>query len=148
MTGPFVRQHDPDFLPNGNLLVFDNRGGDPACGGSRILEIEPATQKIAWQYDGCGTAPFYSLVRGEQALLPNGNLLILEATKGRVLEVTREAQPRIVWEYYNAIGETDEGVRVGIVTHASRHALAGLTFLDSEVAQHQEVPGNRQPQER
>jgi hypothetical protein len=140
MTGPFVRQHDPDFLPNGNLLVFDNRGGDPACGGSRVLEIEPATQKIVWQYDGCGGTPFYSQVRGEQQLLPNGNLLILEATRGRVLEVTREAQPRIVWEYYNVIGETEEGVRTGIVTHASRHELATLTFLDSAVAQ--------RPQER
>ena len=58
MTGPFVRQHDPDFLPNGNLLVYDNRGGDPACGGSRILEIEPATQKMVWRYDGCGETPF------------------------------------------------------------------------------------------
>ena len=26
-TGPFLRQHDPDFLPNGHILVFDNRLG-------------------------------------------------------------------------------------------------------------------------
>jgi hypothetical protein len=34
MTGPFLGQHDPDFLPNGHLMVFDNRGtGDrPAFG--------------------------------------------------------------------------------------------------------------------
>ena len=37
LSGPFYQQHDPDFLPNGNIMLFDNRGGDPACGGSRIL---------------------------------------------------------------------------------------------------------------
>ena len=37
MAGSFRRQHDPDLLPNGHILVFDNLGGDPACGRSRIL---------------------------------------------------------------------------------------------------------------
>ena len=32
MAGPFRRQHDPDLLPNGHIMVFDNLGGDPACG--------------------------------------------------------------------------------------------------------------------
>ena len=56
MTGPFLGQHDPDFLPNGHLLVFDNRGtGDrPAFGGSRVLEIDPATREVVWSYDGGG----------------------------------------------------------------------------------------------
>ena len=29
MAGPFRRQHDPDLLPNGHIMVFDNLGGDP-----------------------------------------------------------------------------------------------------------------------
>jgi len=42
-TGPFLRQHDPDFLPNGHILVFDNRlgGRDHRFGESRIVEIDP-----------------------------------------------------------------------------------------------------------
>ena len=42
-TGPFLRQHDPDFLPNGHILVFDNRlgGRDRRFGESRIVEIDP-----------------------------------------------------------------------------------------------------------
>ena len=57
-------QHDAHLivkdLPGaGNLLVFDNQGaaGFPAArlgifNGSRVLEIDPITQQIVWQYTG------------------------------------------------------------------------------------------------
>ena len=32
-TGPFAKQHDPDRLPNGHIVVFDNAGGAPPGGG-------------------------------------------------------------------------------------------------------------------
>ena len=38
MRGPWLRQHDPDLLANGNILLFDNQGnlgpgrGSPAIG--------------------------------------------------------------------------------------------------------------------
>jgi hypothetical protein len=130
LSGPFYQQHDPDFLPNGNIAVFDNRGGDPACGGSRILEIEPTTQQIVWQYDGCGGAPFFTFGRGEQQLLPNGNVLIAESEGGRLLEVTHEPRPRVVWDYVNALGEIDGVRKVGIVTHAARYRPEELGFLN------------------
>ena len=129
LSGPFYQQHDPDFLPNGNIMLFDNRGGDPACGGSRILEIEPRTQKIVWQYDGCGDAPFFTFGRGEQQLLPGGTVLIAESEGGRILEVTHEPEPRIVWEYVNSLGEIDGVRKVGIVTHATRYRPEELGFL-------------------
>jgi hypothetical protein len=46
MTGQFHAQHDPDLLPNGRILVLDNLGGDPACGRSRVLELDVATQAV------------------------------------------------------------------------------------------------------
>ena len=56
LTGNFVRQHDPDILPNGNLLVYDNLGGmidgRRPQGRSRILEINPTTHEIVWKYEG------------------------------------------------------------------------------------------------
>ena len=135
LSGPFYQQHDPDFLPNGNIMLFDNRGGDPACGGSRILEIEPATQKVVWQYDGCGGTPFFTFVRGEQQPLPGGNVLITETEGGRILEVTREPKPRVVWEYYNGLGELDGSWQVGVVNHAARYRREDLPFLARLVAQ-------------
>lgn len=129
MTGPFARQHDPDFLPNGHLMVYDNLGGPTACGGTRILEIDPATRTIVWQYDGCATQPFFGETRGEQEVLENGNVLTYEPQGGRVLEVTHGANPQIVWEYFNVLDPADGGKRVGLVTHAERFRQENLTFL-------------------
>jgi hypothetical protein len=114
-------------------MFFDNAGGDPACGASRILEIDPATQAIVWSYDGCTGPRFDSNIRGIQQQLANGNLLVTEATGGRVFEITREGQ--IVWEYVNGLGEIDGQRRVGLVTHAERFPADALTFLSPPVDQ-------------
>ena len=92
MTGPFLYAHDPDFLPNGHILLFDNRrtGGTPRLGYSRIIEIDPATREIVWSYQGTDEEPFYTDIRGMQQQLPNGNVLVVEAQRGRVFEVARE----------------------------------------------------------
>ncbi|MGH8610465.1 MAG: arylsulfotransferase family protein [Gammaproteobacteria bacterium] len=112
-TGPFLRQHDPDFLPNGNLLVFDNRTDtdqhhqvqhltEPqAFGYSRVIEIEPATGRVIWEFAGSREKPFYSSINGMAERLPNGNHLIVEPEAGRVLEIAGTTEPQVVWEYRN-----------------------------------------------
>jgi hypothetical protein len=127
MTGPFLYAHDPDFLPNGHILLFDNRrtGFTPLLGGSRIIEIDPATRDIVWSYQGSAEEPFYTLIRGMQQQLPNGNVLVVEAQRGRVFEVTRAAPSRIVWEYVNLV---QDGY-AGLVTGAERIAPEQATFV-------------------
>ena len=127
LTGQFVRQHDPDFLPDGRLLLYDNRGHKGPGGGSRIMEIDPATQKTEWVYAGNEQHPFYSRTRGKQQRLPNGNTLITESNGGRVFEVTRDRE--IVWEYVNALPATAGERRVGMVQDAARFGREELTFL-------------------
>lgn len=131
LTGPFVRQHDPDFTPNGTILVYDNRGHDGPGGRSRLIEIDPATQRIVWSYTGSAARPFYAYDRGKQSLLPNGNILAIESAAGRVFEVTREG--KIVWEYFNMI-DTARGEpvsnKVGRITEAVRIPADAVTFLD------------------
>ena len=80
-TGPFLMQHDPDFLPNGNVLVFDNRitGPTPRIGRGRILEIDPATREVVWSYQGEDGEPFYTEQAGGQQLLPNGDVLVIDS---------------------------------------------------------------------
>ncbi|WP_251978379.1 arylsulfotransferase family protein [Salinicola avicenniae] len=96
--GPWIRQHDPDVLPNGDIALFDNRGHYHAAEGeTRILEFDPRTMAIRWQYAGTAEHPLESEIRGDQHRLDNGNTLISESDGGRLVEVTRDG--RIAWEY-------------------------------------------------
>src|SRR5262249_2847545 len=49
LLGQWRAQHSPSFLANGRLLVFDNFGG-LKLGTSRVIELDPFTQEIAWRY--------------------------------------------------------------------------------------------------
>jgi hypothetical protein len=137
VRGPWLAQHDPDVLENGNILLFDNLGNfldadgsDAESGGgrSRIVEFDPSTMAIAWQYAGTDEEPFESDVRASQQRLENGNTLITEETGGRILEVTPEHE--IVWEFVNPVraegrGE-DGGAMIPIVSWAQRIDPASL----------------------
>lgn len=129
MTGLFIEQHDPDLLPNGNLLIFDNRGGSARGRGSRILEIDPVSQAIVWCYEGSAGRPFYTKIRGKQERLANGNILVVEAGGGRVFEVTHEPEPELVWEYVNRSAPDEPA---GLITSAHRLPPGTLTFLGRE----------------
>jgi hypothetical protein len=123
--GWIIGQHHPHIIPAGlpgagNLLVYDNGGwagyGRPhplAPAGnnvalrdhSRVLEIDPTTLEIVWQYtpkeagfvQPLDASRFYSPFISSAQRLPNGNTLITEGSDGRIFEVTREHQ--LVWEY-------------------------------------------------
>jgi hypothetical protein len=90
--------HMPTMLPNGHVLVFDN---GERRDYSRVLEVEPVSKKIVWEYRGDPPHSFTSATRGSAQRLPNGNTLICEATNGRAFEVTRVG--KIVWEFLNPV---------------------------------------------
>jgi hypothetical protein len=123
--GWIIGQHHAHLVPKGlpgagNLLVFDNGGwagyGEPNPGAptglktaqrdySRVLEIDPTTLQIKWQYTPkeagfvvpLDAARFYSPFISSAQRLPNGNTLITEGSDGRIFEVTPTHE--IVWEY-------------------------------------------------
>jgi len=133
-VGQIIGQHMaymiPDTVPGGgNIMIFDNGGGagygaliegltDPDTGEklgfwmnkyrnySRVLEVNPITKQIEWQYvQGKPTGgtllgndhKFYSNIMSGAQRLHNGNTLITEADTGRVFEVTVDGE--VVWEY-------------------------------------------------
>lgn len=97
--GPGILEypHDPSVVESGNILVFDNGGRARAY--SRVLELNPETNEIVWEYTGDPRESFFSPVMGASQRLPNGNTLITESTSGRVFEVTRDGD--IVWQFLN-----------------------------------------------
>ncbi|MFH1844898.1 MAG: arylsulfotransferase family protein, partial [bacterium] len=94
--GGFKAQHDPKLLPNGNLLLFDNKRGGRE---SRVLEFDPVSWQVVWKYEGTSDAPFLSRNCGLADRLPNGNTLIVETAYGRAFEVLPNGT--IVWEFHN-----------------------------------------------
>lgn len=123
--GWIIGQHHAHIIPQGlpgegNLLVFDNGGwggyGAPNPSSpngnknalrdfSRVLEVDPVSLEIVWQYTGKEAnfqAPtdsfrFYSPYISSAQRLENGNTLITEGANGRIFEVTSSFE--IVWEY-------------------------------------------------
>lgn len=97
LYGPWKRAHDPEILPNGNILVFDNKGlGE---GRSRVIEFNPLTQEIVWEYKGTDEHPLYSAIRSREEKQANGNIVIVESDGARLLEVSPEGE--LLWEFYN-----------------------------------------------
>ncbi|MFA5310059.1 MAG: aryl-sulfate sulfotransferase [Dehalococcoidales bacterium] len=117
--GQIIGQHHAHLVPRGlpgegNILVFDNGGAagygapNPAAPQgidnarrdfSRVLELDPITLEIKWQYPppGPGAGRLYSAFVSAAQRLPNGNTMITEGNGGRIIEVTREGET--VWEY-------------------------------------------------
>ena len=90
--------HHPVMLDTGRILIFDN---GTRRGFSRVVELDPSSGTIVWEYRAEPPNTFFSKWRGSNQRLPNGNTLICESQRGRAFEVTREGQ--IVWEYWNPI---------------------------------------------
>lgn len=87
-------QHHPALLENGNILIFDNGIHREY---SRIIELNPLTSQIEWEYTSNPREDFYSASGGSNQRLPNGNTLI--ADRARIFEVTPKGE--IAWEFFN-----------------------------------------------
>ncbi|MEZ5823254.1 MAG: arylsulfotransferase family protein [Geminicoccaceae bacterium] len=108
-VGPYLAQHDPDFLEDGTISVFDNRRFDANMAGrerqSRIVTVDPATSEVSVAYGRGPSEPFYTGKMGKHERLANGNMLIAETEAGRAFEVTPDG--RVVWEYINRRNEDE-----------------------------------------
>jgi hypothetical protein len=125
MRGPFFNQHDPDLLPNGKIRVFDNLGANldrAEKDGSRILEIDPATEKVRTVYDSNKDNFFYSETQGNDQTLDNGDLMIVESLRGRIFEVTPKGD--IVWSFVSNWNDD----KVVIIDEATRYPLDYVDF--------------------
>lgn len=112
----------PEGLPGaGDILMLDNQGegGYPPAplsplAGSRVLEINPITKEIVWEYNardsGENALAFFTPFIGNVERLPNGNTLIDEGIYGRLFQVTPAGQ--IVWEYVSPYEGTAPGAPI------------------------------------
>lgn len=114
-----IRQHDPDFIGNGWIGVFDNNSDGTErgtmLGGSRILALRPSTGAIDTLFPTPHSVRFYTPSMGKWQRLENGNLLLTEGQAGRIVEVSPDG--RTVWEWIakpfsqGTVAEVTEGTR-------------------------------------
>ena len=119
--GPITGVHGTHMIPKGlpgagNILIFDNGGpleddlykDSQGHAWSRIIEFDPITRKIVWEYSApaekvsgsqFGYRFFFSPFISIAQRLPNGNTMITEGACSRIFEVTTDGE--IVWEYRN-----------------------------------------------
>nr|WP_279303333.1 arylsulfotransferase family protein [Salinibacter ruber] len=121
-SDPLIMQHDPDFIGDGWIGIYDNskhfgaRGG--MLQGSRIVAVQPHTDSVEIRLPTPTSEPFYTQAQGKWQQLPNGNILLAESKSGRVAEVAPDRQT--VWEW---IIEPYSDSKVSRVMTAVRHDL-------------------------
>jgi hypothetical protein len=126
---PARYQHDPRFLDDGSVVLFDNKGHTGQEGESRILRINLEDSSILWNYKGTEAEPLYSAFHSSVDPLPNGNVLITESLAGRLLEVTPFYE--IVWDYRSPWQFKDNDItKVPALYRARRFTKDQLTFIE------------------
>lgn len=94
--GEILGPHDATMLESGNILLLDNGRGR---GWSRVIELDPLTRHIVWEYQASTPTDLYTATRGSSQRLGNGNTLITNSTSGQVFEVTPKGE--VVWEFFS-----------------------------------------------
>ena len=124
--GPWINQHDPDFLPNGRISVFNNNddGSETGTilGGSSIMEVDPTTRQTTVRY-GAPSHRWFTNIMGKHQHIGE-NVLIAESRAGRVIEVDKAGN--VVWEFINRVDDKT----VNTVTEAIRYRPGYFTVSD------------------
>lgn len=115
------QQHDPEWILHGKykgqIMVFNNGLGRPGGSlGTSVDIIDPLDSlggyslladgtygpvAPSWTYPSAISPSFYSTVMGSAQVLPNGNILIDNATSGKFFEI--DSTDNIVWQYVNPV---------------------------------------------
>jgi len=125
-------QHKPHMLENGNILIFDN---GTLRGYSRVIEVNPLTEEIEWEYTSQPKKKFLSKYISGAQRLPNGNTLICEGGKAHLFEVTPEGE--VVWDFISPFREKGG---LGGVYRCLRYSP---DYVKPLLERKQLLPGNR-----
>jgi hypothetical protein len=124
-------QHHATFLRNGNIQIFDN--GTHAIGftRSRVIEVDPKTDAIVWEYIAEPQQQFFSSHISSAERLSGDNVLVCEGASGRVFEVTQRGE--IVWEWISPFEGERPGRRSRQLFRAHRYPVDHPALKDREL---------------
>ena len=134
----FSRQHSPQVLPDGNILMYDNGGDRPG----RDPEAQPFTRVVEYSLDeeaGIATeewswaddSPYFCPIVGDVDRLENTNHLVTDGAifwgtvtdeetprphfSSRIREIQGTETPEVIWEV--EIGHPDDLTKPGWITY-------------------------------
>ncbi|MGD9811461.1 MAG: arylsulfotransferase family protein [Sphingobium sp.] len=96
VSGQTSAQHSAYFLPDGRVVVFDNRGASPETGGTRIAVIDfnsGETQTVFPRENGKALLPFYTSMAGHVVPSPDSKRLMVtdsDSDRPRYFEIDLE----------------------------------------------------------
>lgn len=93
--GKWQMQHDAEFLDDGSIMLFDNRGIGKK--EARILKYFPQNDAVEVIHSGTKDQPFISEIMGSQQPLKNGNLFIVESRAKRIFELNPKTK-EVIWK--------------------------------------------------
>ncbi|MGD9711044.1 MAG: arylsulfotransferase family protein, partial [Thermomicrobiales bacterium] len=101
VSGHTAAQHSARFMPDGTVVVFDNRGGSPETGGSRIARINLETGQTRTVFPNDYSKPllpFYSSMASQVEVSPDGKrLMITSIDESRNFEIDAETGKPLWW---------------------------------------------------
>ena len=69
--GILSHQHHATYLENGHVLIFDNGPHRRGPAYSQVVEVDPETNEIVWDYKGDPTMSFFSfMISGYPTAIP------------------------------------------------------------------------------
>ena len=127
-TGPWLSQHDVDYLGNGRFSIF---GNDVDASGGDYLGREYSNIYIYDMKDNSVSKPYDKVFRankllsgtqGVQRILDNGDVFFEMSNQG---EIYRASPDRLRWKYVHSLGDAEIGA-----THWSRYFKRDELNLD------------------
>lgn len=102
-TGTFAAQHAAQFMPDGDIVLFDNLGADPAHRASRIVRIDPDTgaEAVIFAPEDPADRALLSPTSGDIAISADGKRMLISHTTGGALLEIDTATGRILSRYDN-----------------------------------------------
>ncbi len=108
LYGPHDAHWIKEGLPGaGNILIYNNGWARPPVNYSSVIEMDPKTGEIVWEYKSKSENSFSSHHISGAQRLPNGNTMVCSGNHGHMFEVTKEGE--VVWEYINPV--TSAGIK-------------------------------------
>jgi hypothetical protein len=123
--GPFGMQHKPRVTQDGRVVLFNNYLSSDR---SSVQVLDVHSREVVWEFTGSESEPLYSKRSGSVEALPNGNILIVETDRGRVLEVRPNRE--VVWEYRNPNVSIEDDDLVAHIYSMDRLDRSGVSWLE------------------